>query len=200
MFISIGNACNVKHHIDQHVKQETNFFDWLMTDFEAVIKLLETAAKNKNIRDVIRRDNLLIEPILNRTQITMKGLGNCISIHAVPVEYTESDIDDFINRYIRRYERLIGAIQSGKKLVFIRWGAVSNSAAARFVATVKNINECCPFMLVVLDDRSTSLKNCILRMKLSTREVRDTDIEWHQSHYIWDDVWKQCASLGFSRT
>jgi len=200
MFISLGDACNVKYHIDQHVQQPTHFFDWLMPDFEAVFRLLETKTKGADIHDVLCRDTLLIESIPNRTQITLKALGNCVSIHDVPVDYTDRHIDGFIDQYVRRYERLIEAIQSGQKLVFIRWGPVSNSAATRFVATVKNINERCPFMLVVLDDRSAPLKNCVLRMKLRTREVRATDVGWHKAHYIWDDVWTQCALLGFSRT
>ena len=200
MFISIGEACNVKYHIDQHVQQPTQFFDWLMPEFESVIRLLETKSKNKDIHDILNRDTLLIESIPNRTQITMKALGNCVSIHDVPVEYTDAHITGFIDQYVRRYERLIEAIQSNQKLVFIRWGSVSNSAAARFVATVKNINERCPFILAILNDRSAPLKNCIIRMKLRTREVRATDVAWHNAHYIWDDFWAQCASLGFSHT
>jgi hypothetical protein len=199
MFISLGHACNVKYHIDQYVKQPTHFFDWLITDFESVIQLLEIKTKNKDIHAALNRDTLLIEPILDRTQVTMKGLGNCISIHGIPEKYTDTHIDRFLEQYVRRYWRLIETIQSCQKIVFIRWGHVSNSAAARFVATVKNINERCPFMLVIIDDKSAALKNGVLRIKLSTREVRPTDIAWHEAHYLWDNVWTQCALLGFSR-
>ena len=127
----------------------------------------------------------------------MTGLGNCVSIHDVPVAYTEEHITEFIEQYVRRYERLIEAIRSNQKIVFIRWGAVTTSAAKRFVAAVKNINERCPFMLVILDEKDTPLKHCILRMKLRTREVLPTDVPWHSSHYFWEDLWAKCTALGF---
>lgn len=191
MIISIGDACNVKHHIDTYVTQPTHFFDWLMVDLPSVIQLIST----KDIATVLRRENLLVESIPNRTQVTMKALDNCVSIHDVPVEYTGAHIDIFIDQYTRRYERLVATIKSGEKIVFIRWGTASNSLAARFVAAVKNINERCPFILILLGDKSAPLKNNILRMKLKERPVLPTDIAWHKSHYLWEDVWAQCASF-----
>ncbi len=42
IFISIGNACNVKYQIDKNTtKKETLFFDWLMTDMQSVVKVFE---------------------------------------------------------------------------------------------------------------------------------------------------------------
>ena len=41
MFISIGNACDVKYNIDKFTgSKETLFFDWLMTDMNSVNTIL----------------------------------------------------------------------------------------------------------------------------------------------------------------
>jgi len=61
--ISLGFACQVKHNIDRFfLSQETNFFDWLVTDFKSVLYIL------KNIDDytLIIKKNLLIVKYLNR--------------------------------------------------------------------------------------------------------------------------------------
>jgi RNA polymerase sigma-70 factor (ECF subfamily) len=56
---SLGGACQVKYHIDKHVKNEkTNFFDWLITNFKSVLYILENI---DNLIRITETENIHIE-------------------------------------------------------------------------------------------------------------------------------------------
>jgi predicted ATP-dependent protease len=105
-FISIGTACNVKHQIDKHCgKKNTLFFDWLMTDMKSVITIISS-----NIDTIL--ENVVKEP----DGIYIKSLSYCVAIH--------DSMDDFVEKYNRRYARLMETIKSDKKIYFLRFGAI----------------------------------------------------------------------------
>ena len=113
--ISIGTACNVKHQIDEHFgKLKTLFFDWLMVDIMSVIDLL----KCKSIEDILNIDTVKIDPVTpivqNNSRVLITSLPCCISIHDVPINPTDNDINDFIDKYKRRYMRIIEYIHSNE--------------------------------------------------------------------------------------
>ena len=119
--ISIGSECNVKHQIDKHIgKSETLFFDWLMADIASVIKLL----KCKSIDDILNINSVKVDqvtPIVeSNSRILITSLPNCISIHDSPINPSEKDISDFIDKYKRRYQRIIDIINSNENVFFYK--------------------------------------------------------------------------------
>jgi hypothetical protein len=190
-YISIGNACNVKVQIDRVQKGPTHFFDWLMTSFETVLQVLRTT----NIADAITEQTLTIKPIPNRTEVTMTAFDSCVSIHDIPQTYTPIHVQTFIEVYRRRHTRLLELIRSDEPLFFIRHSVVSNAAAKRFVAAIKNINPNCRFALIIVGGEATPFKNHVARIQLTERAPLPTDIGWHTPHFAWGELWSLCDTI-----
>ena len=126
MFISLGPACSVKYHIDKYLKttrtsQYTHFFDYLISSEKAILTLLsckDIDAKLKTIDNGVHSNGKAI--------ITLPELDNTTSIHDIKEQYTKQDIDTFINKYKRRYYRLLNDIHSSTEpIIFIRRSHVS---------------------------------------------------------------------------
>ena len=115
----------------------------------------------------------------------------CVSIHDIPINYTDNDIFEFINKYTRRFNRIIKYIKSNEKICFIRYGYVNNDAAEKFIETIKKINSDCDFTLVVIhNDKNNNIeilkqKN-LLYIKLNVDEP--IKFEWTQQFLNWDDI------------
>jgi hypothetical protein len=152
-YISIGSACSVKYNIDKYRhKNKTLFFDWLMTDMNSVIKILEC----NNINDILYFDNISRDVdcpyFFNNSKIVIKSLPYCVSIHDLPIKYTDNDILNFIEKYRRRFNRIVNYIKSKKKLCFIRIGCEDYDTIYKFIETIKKINIHCDFTIVVIDN------------------------------------------------
>jgi len=122
-YISIGRNCSVKYNIDKYKGNcETLFFDWLMTSMNSVIDILGS----DNINNILYFDNI-IRDINNpcggtNSRIIIKSLNYCRSIHDLPISYTDNDILDFIDKYTRRFNRIIEYIKSNEKFVLYEMG------------------------------------------------------------------------------
>jgi hypothetical protein len=55
-------------------------------------------------------------PYKENSRIVIKSLHHCISIHDLPINYTDNEILDFIDKYSRRFNRIVEYIKSNKKL------------------------------------------------------------------------------------
>jgi len=155
--ISIGKACNVKYQIDKHIgKRETLFFDWLMTDIASVIKLL----KCESINDILNIDSIKVDPVTPiidfNSRILITSLPNCISIHDIPINLSNKDIIVFIDKYKRRYERLINIIKSNEEIFFIRYGEIDYESKKLFIETIQSINKNCKFTLVIVKENHSN--------------------------------------------
>lgn len=155
VYISIGNACNVKYQIDKHKnKIETLFFDWLMTSMNSVIEILSCNDINKILYfdNIIRNINTPFNS--DKSCIIIKSLDFCESIHDVSREFTDNDILEFINKYKRRFNRIIEYIKSDEKIYFIRNGGIDDYSRQKFIETIFKINPNCNFVLIVIDNNS----------------------------------------------
>lgn len=192
-YISIGSGCSVKYNINKYRcnNTETLFFDWLMTSMESVINILRC----DNITDILYFENITTD-INNPThfdnqRIVIKSLDFCVSIHDIPINYTDNDIFEFINKYTRRFNRIIEYIKSNEKICFIRLGYVNNDEAEKFIETIKKINSDCDFTLVVIhNDKNNNIeilkqKN-LLYIKLNVDEP--IKFEWTLQFLNWDDI------------
>lgn len=197
VYISLGNACNVKYQINLHVKQtqETQFFDWLMTSFESVLQVLAES----DIERLIHSGALTkTGDHSGKSVISFNKLQDCVSIHDLPSLYTPEQEAVCIQKYVRRQKRLIGLIRGGGPIYFIRDYGVSEEQATRFVAVVKAICPACRFALIILDNVAAHYQNHVMRLRLSEREKLPTDVAWHTSHRNWSELWSAISLLSLS--
>lgn len=192
-YISIGTACNVKYNIDKYRgKSETLFFDWLMTSMDSVIEILNC----KNINNILYSDNIvrdLNNPYHNNnSRIVIDSLNYCVSIHDLSKNYTDNDVLDFIDKYSRRFKRIIEYIKSNEQICFIRTGYVNFDAIYKFIETIKKINSNCYFTIVVIDNNKqnkpeTIKQDNLLYIKLNIDEPIE-NLDWTQQFLNWNSI------------
>jgi hypothetical protein len=193
-FISIGSACNVKSQIDKYTGgSETLFFDWLMTDMDSVISVLNSDNIDKilNINNIVRDEK---NPIHGKnSRILIKSLSCCVSIHDIGIDVTRNSIIEFINKYKRRYNRIIEFIKSDKKLYFIRYGKVDDNTKNLFIKTVLKINPNCNFFLIsinICQSENTIIKNNhFLELNITTKPPINCN-DWTTSYLNWVNIFK----------
>lgn len=193
VYISIGESCAVKYQIDKHKhKIETLFFDRLITSMKSVIEILSCNDINK----ILYYDNIIRDannPIhqCNMSRILIKSLDKCISIHDINPEYIDSDIFEFIDKYKRRFNRIIEYIMSEEHIHFIRVGYVNTGDQEKFIQTILKINPNCKFTLVVIDNNKTNMPgiskyNKCLIIKLNIEEPLIFD--WKRDYLNWESI------------
>jgi len=164
MYISIGRACCVKHQIDKYFgKKETLFFDWLISSMNSVINILNC----KNIDEYLNFNNIYINPKIpyskgnsgKNTRVFIRSLHNCISIHDVKTEFNDDDIYEFIDKYKRRWNRMIEYIKQDEKIYFVRYGEINNEEKTQFIQTILGINENCNFYLINIIE--SNVESCV---------------------------------------
>lgn len=192
MYISIGDRCNVKFQIDKHRHQiATLFFDRLFISMHSVIEILRC----DNIDDILYFDNIgrdKKEPFTTtNSRIVIKSLDYCTSVHDLPLEYTDNDTVEFINKYKRRFNRIIEHIKSDEKIYFVRNGSVCENDRLEFNKTIQNINPKCNFALVVIDNDTKSANEILkydhcLYIKLNIKRLPSSD--WTTSDLDWEKI------------
>jgi hypothetical protein len=188
IYISIGNACNVKYQIDKFIgEKETLFFDRLITDINSVNTILAC----DNLEKILYPDNIVKIGIKdNKSRISIKSLSNCISIHDIGIEISEKDIMDFIDKYKRRYDRIIDYIKGSEKIYFIRYGNIDENNKNRFIQNIKRINPSCDFALInikICQESNTIIKGeNYLEINLTDTLVNNR--EWTTSDLNWEKI------------
>jgi hypothetical protein len=190
-YISIGRSCCVKYNIDKYIgNSETLFFDWLITSMNSVIEILSC----NNINNILYLDNIIRDvnyPYVDKnSRIVIKTLNHCVSIHDLPRNYTDNDILNFINKYSRRFNRIVQYIKSNEKLCFIRFGHENYDEIYKFIETIKKINANCDFTIVVIDNdkkNNTEIlkQNNLLHIKLN---IDNSGNDWRQHFLNWDNI------------
>lgn len=184
-FISLGNNCSIKHNLDLYIgKKKTLFFDWLITNFTTVNEILSC----KNINNIINHNNIKLvggNSYKKTSRVSITSVNKCVSIHDLPLNYNEKDINDFIQKYKRRYFKIINMIKHSKlKLYFVIQEDITEYEAEFFISNIKNININCNFKLICL-----SYNNLLFNNKnFLYINLRDYEIENKQ--ILLEDYWK----------
>jgi len=205
-FISLGKHCNIKHNLDLFIKKtETSFFDWLRCDFKIVNKLFTL----KDISsELLFRNNIIIYKFdkfnygIEFKNIKNEGL-TLLSHHDIKI-YCKNigiQIGTFIEKYKRRYDRLINnIITNDKKIIFIQNQneTIEESEKKQFVESILNINKTCNFYVAFLvcdkeNSELISVKNkysiTINIRKFIKDDLTDIDIHhWTKPQYDWAKI------------
>jgi hypothetical protein len=104
--ISLGHGCQIKYNIDRLYKsQETNFFDWLITDFTSVLYIL----KNINNEELLTKSKFTDKEIFKPGKSWCKSHHKieCIDFKMISVHDFPSNINymNYINEFIEKYNR-----------------------------------------------------------------------------------------------
>ena len=199
-FISIGKACDVKYNIDDFAgSKETFFFDWLMTDMASVNKIVGT----DKIDSILFFENIIQnpkDPIKHgKSSIIIKSLSFCESIHDIPVSYDSSDINNFIEKYKRRYNRIVKTISDKKAVIyFIRKGKITRGEKKLFIKNILNINSKCQFKLVELLEQKTKNNYFIsekyfISVNLDNYRIKTVRDSWISDCWNWRQIFSDIS-------
>ena len=198
--ISVGEACGVRTNIDRYYKgygyeQPTYFFDWLMTKFDSVNELLVCDPD-----DVFNRQNIRFEKDVetNKDHVIFSCFTYMVSIHdKISADSVEADYTQFIQKYVRRYERLISRIKSiDKPIVFIHFGVVTPDQVSTFFANVERITSHQQHghrLLIVNDvknrdeDEEAERDNVVYVYRPDYRHI-NVSPTWDQNEYDWNAI------------
>ena len=134
-----GPACAVacairKYYYNNNYK--TNMFDFLEISFTSIIQIL-----NMNFSDIVylSDNNDFLE---NDTHMTVKfkNFDKIYSHHDLNKNYTDNEYMLFIEKYKRRYIRLLDDIKNENKIIFIRFGLENDSDVLKFINIIQRIN------------------------------------------------------------
>jgi hypothetical protein len=138
-----GPACAVATIIKKHFynnNYETNMFDFLEVSLESVIKVLTISNNNLNIEDYLSNNYTIIVNNDGNNSVFFNNFDKLISHHDLILDYNEDTFNIFIEKYKRRYNRLINHILNEDKIFFIRFGEEYKDSIINFINNVKNIN------------------------------------------------------------
>lgn len=203
MFISIGGACMVKFNLDKFTgKKETLFFDWLITDMNSINKIIGT----NDISSILFLENIIRNPNTpnkhGKARVMLKSLSSCESMHDLPANFSSKNVLEFIEKYKRRHNKIIGnIINNNSEIYFIRFGEVKIDEKKTFIKIIKDINLNCKFKLVELvnqKDKNNYLINednfmSINLFNYKIKEINQND--WTESHWDWKNILEDIINL-----
>ena len=158
MLISLGCACRVRESIDRFngFRVETNFFDWLITNFATVLFVIQNIDYPKNfltsykfIKKGVFSNNLTHNTV-DHTQLYFS------SLHDFPINIDyQVYMNTFLDKYKRRLQRLKNIILNNEKIHFIHMICFEVSIPSIeqiyfFVTKIKELNPNCNFCLHLL--------------------------------------------------
>lgn len=188
---AIGDSIR-KHFYDNH--KMTDFFDYLEVDLYSVNQLL--SIQKKDIQYLNIKEDYCINKN-NKTTVYFNHFQKMISYHDLNASFEIPDYDIFINKYIRRYNRLIEYIESEDIIFFIRFGPELDTHVIDFIHKIKIMNEDLIFYFIHLDYHESSLNKIesMDSMKeyqyinlYESDKVLNEDLYFQTLDYSWDKV------------
>lgn len=202
-FISIGQTCCVKYQIDKCIgEKETLFFDWLMTDMRSVIKVFR---HYNNIGNLLYYENIVHNQqnkiCEDKSRMLIKSLPLCESYHDIKIDFDDKDIYEFIEKYKRRFERIITFIKENKEhIVFMRYGDIDKKKKEKFIQIIKEINPVCNFTLVTLykgnNNEKTLHQKRFISININNYLINQDDPQdWTKNYYDWEKMFDDIQQL-----
>ena len=215
-FVSLGRNCCVAYNIKKYINNAypTHFFDWLRTDFKCVLQILNS----RTIDMMFNSKNYILDKNLFKKDgtvgITLKNFENnglcLLSHHDVFTSTDSSDHDDtdeqlqnFSDKYKRRYNRLINLIETQTDICFIYHNNIDSDFdyddCVEFNKLIKTINKNSNCVLVLLmndtydnTDYKYNINEFYIKINLKHFIIKDVDIpcDWTLPQYDWISIFK----------
>lgn len=145
-----GPACGIASSIKKYFyngSKQTDMFDYLEISLLSIIQVLSL---NNNDIELLSYNNTFLPNINNCQSVTFNNFDRMISHHDLKIDYTEEDYINFIDKYKRRYYRLIESIKTENMIFFIRYGEEDPVQYLEFIKCIKTINPLCNFYIINL--------------------------------------------------
>lgn len=199
-----GFACAVVTSIKKYYNNnyQTQMFDYLVCSLNTINNILKTT----NVNNII--NNLEITPINDKSCVKFKNYDNLISYHDLLNPYNINDYNNFIEKYKRRYIRLLEIIKSEDKLYFIRFGYEDEKDISNFFHIIKylNMNIKVYFINVFYDKikndyNYTIINNNCFFIPINFYLFEEKDIIYNEDDYYrtleynWDNIFKIINSI-----
>jgi hypothetical protein len=213
-YISLGRHCNVAYNIKKFIDNNipTQFFDWSRTDFKCVLFILNLRV----IDTIFNIENIIVDKESykheNEFAMTLNNFVKdnlCLLYHhdIKYKEYNQLEINKeliiFINKYKRRYSRLIELIKINKQKCFIY--NITNdfdyNDATLFNKILTSINEHINYILVLLiEEEDDTYIYCKYKdyFKINLKHFKDINIayEWTNQNYDWKKIFEIIENFG----
>lgn len=177
-FISLGNSCKVRESIDRNNgnSQSTLIFDWVISNFDAVVKIFEKISEYKE-NEIFNNLCFYNEGVNVNNQTHYCASHNKIlfkSIHDLTTQKTyDEQVDELVDKYRRRSHRLRQIIQTETEtLHFIYFISFSQNIPSIeemffFITYVEKMRSNKPFLIHLLvppefHDFREKLYSCVI--------------------------------------
>ncbi len=201
MFISIGSDCSTRHHIQTYngvESQQTLFFDWLLVDMESVIQLFahyEDFDTYFSHAHIVRRGLSKFNSHMSFTPVS-----KCDFLHDLRMKYTSAEFDEFIDKYRRRFARILDYIRGTETLYFVFKGPITEIQRYEFINVIKSINPNCKFTLVHIIKSTAPVETVIEQHFIcidASKFKKDTAVpaDWMEKNYDWVACFDTIVSL-----
>lgn len=145
-FVSLGMDCCVKEHIKtlsvHRNSLPTNLFDYMVSSFDAVTKILGARPEKYINASTVYRYGAFDE--LGTSDMRCSALDVFKSIHDLPLQYSQTQYDAFIEKLHRRWRRLFDYVREGRFIVFVHFNYdgvfITPDQHARFFENLRAIN------------------------------------------------------------
>jgi len=207
-FISLGRHCDIREQINRFTKEPTLFFDWLRSDFKAVLKVLSYT----NILDELLFHDNIITYSYNKCDmgVEFKNMILCdeklflLSRHDINTNtVVDKDvIQNFIDKYERRWHRIMDIInKSNQPLIFmhrITDDKIGVGDEDKFIELISTINPNCKFSLVFLihNEKSSEMiiekrnKFLCINIELFLKPNYAMNGYWDLNRYNWNQIFE----------
>jgi hypothetical protein len=139
--IIAGPACSIAHCIKKHFYSNSNFYPTGMFDYlEISMKTINQILENNNVEDGLVNNYYIYTNKDNKSSIKLNNFDHLISHHDLSKNYNEEDLNNFFEKYKRRYKRLIYDLENEDKIFFIRYGLDDYNLITNFINKIKKIN------------------------------------------------------------
>jgi len=216
-FISLGRHCDIAFNIKKYIDSDvpTHFFDWVRTDFKCVLEILNLRC----IDQILNIENIRIDKesfaynndiCLTLKNIEKKNLNLLFYRDIILENYNDEEMNDklvqFIEKYKRRFNRLIELIESKDKICFIyRVQEIKidfEKDIELFKKILFSINKNCIFCLVFLiegDDDFIFVKyRSYMKINISSFiDKTNNDYSWKSEHIDWEKIFNVIKSSAF---
>jgi len=210
LFISLGCDCCVKTRINEYFykdkKVESQFFDWILSDFHTVLTVLKSILNNTK---VIENENFIFSGNATDTGNHIINLKNMYftSIHDIKSKMDiPSGKQQIHDKYVRRFNRLKTILENESGYVYficnidnenpIQFGNmnITINDLETFKYLVEQINDKLLFKLFVITPNLTEEEYDKIIIINPTKTTKDHPKDWYRWYYDWGKIMEKIKS------
>jgi hypothetical protein len=191
--VSIGDACGPARKVLEYRKsfnhsEATGFFDSLMTTFETVLQVLQCDPESALVTTKVKRTGSHD----GYARMIFTDFEKLESIHDIKTE-TDSDLVFLVERYRRRWHRLMEKVQLLHTVVFVFGGTVTEKQVYEFFDVLKMFNQQSQAYLMCVHDgpsMNVSHPKFIEKLRPDYR-ILHVSPTWDQQEFDWPKMFEE---------